>query len=95
MHVSKARARMESRYCNLVSDIKSSGHQCKLICIEVGSRGIVDKDNQKQIHSLFKLVKENKTKLHCKSLSRLALTGSYVIFWAKNEPLWTDMSLLK
>ena len=32
-NISKARARKESRYCNLVSDIKSSGHQCKFICI--------------------------------------------------------------
>ena len=93
-NICKARERKEAKYTQLVSDIRTN-HQCHLICLEVGSRGIITKDNKKQLRRIMKIVKEPKTKVFNNTISRLALVGSFVIFWAKDEPIWSNMSLLK
>ena len=93
-NILKARERKEGRYCQLNNDIKARDIESHLICFEIGSRGVVTKENKKQIKTIFRFVGEKSCKHIVEKLSRLALVGSYVIFNARLDSSWTDMTLL-
>ena len=45
-NIRKARERKLERYCQLNHDIKANNIESHLICFEIGSRGVVSKDNK-------------------------------------------------
>ena len=93
-NIEKSRQRKCERYEQLVNDIKAAGFMCNLVCVEVGSRGVITKENKNQLHKLQNRVKLRSVKEFLQQLSILFLISAYVIFNARNEPVWTDMSLL-
>ena len=93
-NIRKARERKEVRYAQLNRDIISRNYESHLICFEVGSRGVVTKDNKQQIKTIFHHVGSRKCKDVTLTMSKLALIGSYVIYNTRGEPQWTDMALL-
>ena len=93
-NIRKARERKEERYHQLLGDIKAKHIESHLVCFEIGSRGVVTKENKQQVKKIFKYVGVNACKNIVNKLSKLALVGSYVIFNAKSDPSWTDMTLL-
>ena len=93
-NIRKARERKEARYVQLNRDIIANNYESHLICFEVGSRGVVTKENKQQIKNIFYLVGSRKCKDVTLTMSKLALIGSYVIYNARGEPQWTDMALL-
>ena len=90
----RARERKLERYCQLNNDIKAKNIESHLICFEVGSRGVISKENKQQIKKIFRFVGEKSCKGIITKLSQLALIGSYVIFNSRSDPAWTDMTLL-
>ena len=94
-NITQARQRKCDRYGSLVNDINMAGYSCSLICLEIGNRGVVTKENMSQLKNLFKFVGIRKCKDLSKSLSSIYLMCSYVIFNARNELVWTDLSLLQ
>ena len=94
LNIESARGRKLERYIQLASDI-TNGFKCELICFEVGRRCIITKNNKNQIYNIFKKLKETKVKQHLNKISQIALVGSYIIYLARNESKWNDMSLLK
>ena len=77
---------------SLVSKIIDNGFECELVCLEIGSRGSVTKQNRKRLSSLFQLTGHRITKKEltglCKSLCRVALHSSYVIFCKRKSKDW-------
>ena len=49
-----ARIRKVEKYSPLSSDIEEKGYTCKLICFEVGSRGLITKGNKQNISTLLR-----------------------------------------
>ena len=77
------------RYASLVTDINHTGWNCSLLAVEIGSRGLITKENKLRITKICK-------KLTCATkypdlknmLSRSALTSSYSIFLARRDNNW-------
>ena len=53
-NIDKARIRKVEKYSPLSSDIEEKGYTCKLICFEVGSRGLITKGNKQNISTLLR-----------------------------------------
>ncbi|XP_071507989.1 uncharacterized protein, partial [Diadema antillarum] len=53
-NIDSAHNRKSEKYASLVLDIENQGYSCELICFEVGSRGLVTKENKRQVTKLFK-----------------------------------------
>ena len=53
-NIDSAHKRKSEKYAPLVLDIGNKGYSCELICFEVGSRGLITKENKRQITKLFK-----------------------------------------
>ena len=83
-----------SRYEKLVSDINNCDFECDLVCIEIGSRGIITKENKKHFQTLFNNVQGKRVRKIWCSHSKVSLISSYVTFNARKEPNWLDMKLL-
>ena len=94
-NLESARKRKEEKYAYLVADIESKGFKCTLTCFEVGSRGLITKDNKRRINRLMKLASHaKKTHDHIKQTSKIAVLTSYAIFNARRQPIWTMPKLL-
>ena len=89
-NISKARQRKLDRYAALVADINKTKYIADLICLEVGSRGLINKDNKSQIRQIASLVGEKRTRSLWRDISRIALLSSYAIFNARHESKWVD-----
>ena len=89
-NISKARQRKLDRYAALVADINKTKYNVDLICLEVGSRGLINKDNKSQIRQIASLVGEKRTRSLWRDISRIALLSSYAIFNARHESKWVD-----
>jgi len=92
-NITKARERKTERYSNLANDINNMTQwECQLICFEVGSRGLITRDNKTQIRKILKLVGDTKVKQMLKDLSTISTSASRAIFNARFSPTWVDMS---
>ncbi len=89
-NIDKARSYKMDRYASLLNDIKDNGFKCDLICLEVGSRGLVTKDNKLSIRSIAKIVGTKKVRDLWRDVSRIAVLGSYAIFNARFASQWVD-----
>ena len=56
-NIDNANARKTDKYSPLQSDIASNGYKCRLICFEVGSRGLITKYNKKRLSEIIRFVK--------------------------------------
>ena len=88
-NIDTAHARKVDKYASLVNDIRDAGYHCSSIMIEVGSRGLITKDNRARLEDIIK-----KLKCDCKyaklrdDITKSVLTSSYSIFCARKEPEW-------
>ena len=74
---------------HFVTDIKD--FKVTLNCFEVGSRGLVNRDNKERLRRLHKFTdKSVKLKKFIENISYISILSSYYIFIARNEPSWTD-----
>ena len=95
-NITSARERKCEKYSSLVQDIISRGFSCKLVCFEIGSRGLITKENKRQLTCIFKCVdKPSKMQIHFKSISKIAILTSYAIYNARNQPTWTKPPYLQ
>ena len=77
------------KYSHFVTDIKN--FKATLTCFEVGSRGMVNRDNKERLRRLHKFTdKSVKLKKFIENISYISILSSYYIFIARNEPSWTD-----
>ena len=79
----------EEKYHDLKEDIKRNGWFCDVDTIEIGSRGLITRRNKSTIQHML-TISENSTprKEILKTLSKLAVLGSYKIFISRNEETW-------
>ena len=94
--IKEAHSRKTTKYSDLVGDLEIAGYKVKLFCIEIGSRGQIDKDNIKYMKSLFH-------HLHAKisvptirtTLCKIVLVCSFVIYYSKYDVNWSDPSYVE
>ena len=97
-YIDSANARKTEKYSSLKSDIDLSGYKCQLICFEIGSRGLVTRNNKKKLAEITRFAKNGgkmKMKCHYQQISKLAVLTSYSIYNARREPEWFSPVLLK
>ena len=79
-----------NKYSNLVLDIENAGYKCNLICFEVGSRGLITKNNKSQFKQIAKIAQSKNAKNLWVQASKIAVSCSYVVFNARFEKEWFD-----
>ncbi len=89
-NITKARQYKANKYSNLVLDIENAGYKCNLICFEVGSRGLVTKNNKAQFKQIAKIANSKNAKNLWAQSSKIAISCSYVVFNARFEKEWYD-----
>ena len=78
------------KYSHFVTDINQD-FKTTLTCFEVGSRGLVSRENRDRIRRLHKYTdKSVKLKKFIQNISYISILSSYYIYIARNEPSWTD-----
>ena len=95
-NIDSAHNRKSEKYASLVLDIENQGYSCELICFEVGSRGLVTKENKRQVTKLFKFVSDTRRiREHIRTISKIAILTSFAIYNARSEPSWTKPAYLQ
>ena len=89
--------RKENRkgYPELIADLEEKGYKVTYLTLEIGSRGHINRKNKNVIRDM--LHKFSGTKLAqklTKTISKIAVVGSYIIFKSRHEKTWTDLPLL-
>ena len=82
------------KYSPLCTDIFQAGWICHLNAIEIGSRGLITKQNKADIRGLIKPLKKQKPRHILANLSKLAVLGSYKVFLSRKEK-WTNPGTMK
>ena len=73
-----------------MADLKKS-YKTEFIPLEVGVRGIINKENRTSINKIAKLCTEKMFyKFLCDSISKAAVSSSYFIFLARDEEEWNQ-----
>ena len=95
-YIDNAHDRKSEKYSSLQSDIEANGLKCRLICFEVGSRGLITKDNKNRLSEILHFVnKKEKMKCHFQNISKMSILASYAIYNARKDPEWLAPPLLK
>jgi len=95
MNIASAHNRKIERYSSLISDLNSGEFKCVLSCIEIGSRGLITKENNNRIREIFKFIGSKAKKSVFNDISKTALLCSYAIWNARHEPSWEECPYLK
>ena len=95
-NIEAAHVKKSNKYSGLTSDLQEQGYDAKLICFEVGSRGMISHTNKCRLQSIFptlfsKPMKRAASKL-LKSISKRAISCSYSIFYSKYDHEWSTNS---
>ena len=78
-----------NKYAHFSKDITS--HKTKITAFEVGSRGYLTPENEKRLRMICSFcVKGTKPKEFLESISKLAITCSYLIYTARKQPTWVS-----
>ncbi len=93
-NIDKAHEIKQSKYTHLVQDLEEKGFKCQLFCLEIGSRGLISKDNEQRLQSIFQAGKKQMRILR-EELSRLSLLSSYTIWNARHNAIWEDCPYIK
>ena len=95
-NIQKIHEYKERKYAPLISDIESNGYTVQYFPIEVGSRGYISPDNTKRLKTILtEFGKPINFKSFRDSISKLAVTSSFVIYYAKNNPKWETANPLR
>ena len=96
-NIEAARERKALRYAGLKSDIENEGYDVSIKPIEIGSRGFVSMDNIIDLQNLLNVKSKNSKDFKdlVKSLSKIAITASYCIFYSKFENCWLSPDLIE
>ena len=88
-NIRDAHNRKEDRYAGLLHDLQVAGWRPKLICLEIGSRGLITPDNKSRLKLIMGLcnIKVKYSEIR-DAIVKSALMGSYVIFYSRKEPEW-------
>ena len=87
----KAHSRKQNKYASLMLDLNRADLKTSLVCFEVGSRGVITKDNISRLKSMFKFTKATFNKKAIRDISKLALLGSYGIWNSRQDPNWDNI----
>ena len=80
----------QDKYAHFLTDINQE-YKPTLTCFEVGSRGLVTRENRERIRRLHKYTdKSVKLKKFIQNISYISILSSYYLYIARNEPCWTD-----
>ena len=95
-NIPKAHEIKQSRYAGLLSDLNRAGvnTSLKIVCFEIGSRGLITQDNVARIRSILKFKCVSFKKQISRDISKLALLGSYAIWNSRKEAIWDNISCL-
>ena len=78
------------KYSHFVTDINRD-FKTTLTCFEIGSRGLVNRDNKDRLRRIHKFTDKSVTlKKFTQNISYISILSSYYIYIARNEPSWTD-----
>ncbi len=91
-NINRAREYKTNKYGSLATDIENAGFKCNLVCFEVGSRGLITKNNKSQFQKIAKIAQSKCAKDLWAQSSRIAISCSYVIFIARYEKEWYDIN---
>ena len=96
-NIQSARERKSKRYATLKEDIENKGYTVSVLPIEIGSRGFISQQNVTDLLSIFKEKSRNSRKFKelLKTLSKIAITASYCVFYSKFENLWINPELIE
>lgn len=91
--IKQAHDRKFSKYSDMKNDLELSGYKVELLCVEIGSRGYIDKDNVKCMKHLYKLL-DAKLPINTvrQSLCKVVLVCSFVVYYSKYDINWSDPS---
>ena len=85
----ESRRLKSNKYAPLVSDLTRTGYKIEFIPLEVGVRGIINKENQTSIHKITKLCEQKTTAKYLRDIiSKTAVSTSYFIFLSRDESEW-------
>ena len=88
-NLSRAHDFKRDKYAPLVSDIESNNYNVVFLPVEVGSRGFIDKENMQRLKKFVSMCsKPVSAKCFRDKLASLAIISSFVIYSAKEEPVW-------
>ncbi len=81
-------------FISLANDIESAGFTCtcNLVCLEVGSRGLITSNNKGQFKIITKIAESKRANGFLAQAIRIAVSCSYVIFNARYEKDWFDVN---
>ena len=96
-NINAAHNRKTSRYELLVNDLKKSGYEVIYHPIEIGSRGLITKDNAYSLKTLFNIESDRSKELKDiqKNLTKISVIASYCIFYSKFESSWLEPDLIR
>ena len=95
-NIDNAHQRKQDRYASLTHDITATGWKCNLLCIEIGSRGLITPQNKSRLKELLKLSDYSaKYPDFRDEIVKTILFSSYVIFQGRCEPAWQIDQYLK
>ena len=83
-----------ARYKRLALDIKENGYSEANMPLEVGCRGVIDKRNALTLETICNLVGIKAQQRLKGALARIALLGSYQIYFARKSPEWSGGELI-
>ena len=78
-----------NKYAHFSRDITS--HKTTVTAFEVGARGYLTVENKKRLKKICSFCeKGTKSKEFLESISKIAITCSYLIYTARKQPTWTS-----
>ena len=89
-NINSAHTRKSTRYELLINDLQTCGYEVKFYPIEIGSRGLISRDNVTSLKSLLSVKYERSKEFKdiLKNLSKISIIASYCIFYSKFEVSW-------
>ena len=87
-NIDKAHQRKQDKYASLIHDITATGWKSKLVCIEIGSRGLITPQNKYRLKEILKVSNSAKYPEFRDEILKAVLFSSYVIFQGRCEPAW-------
>ena len=78
-----------NKYAHFTKDITT--YKASVIDFEVGARGYLTRDNEQSLRKICSFCeKGTKPKDFLESISKLSITGSYLIYTARKQPTWSS-----
>ena len=88
-NIKKRNTDKSNKYSHFTKDITT--HKATITAFEVGSRGYLTTENEQRLRKLCTFCeKGTKPKEFLENISKLAITGSYLIYTARKQPTWSS-----